>query len=217
MFSFWKKRPNPLELDFGSEDPIGFWIWFKRNELKFHNELSESFTSESNAGDQIGKALSLYKFGLYFEIGKHGGYKFELVISADGIPEYFPAVLSLISAKPRSDLFEFTAFRQRSPDCSLNIGGFSLNPESVFFQYSKSTTWQGRLDVVLFFDRALMQKEFAIQAALLLIQACIGEYDMETMIGHVDIQDEGSGDGRELRMSTLPEIIDKEIASRAIN
>lgn len=164
---------------------VTFWKWFSSNQNRFeHFERNQE-----KLMNELGAALAIYKEGLVFEVGANKDGSRDLVISADGIEELFPAVSKLVSSAPRLNGWKIVAFRPRMDDysqVSLSFGGRKFDPEEIWF-YSRVR--DGKFDVVLYHpsyrddDRHLI-----ISGSYILLDMAIGEYDVVTGIHQLDHQ-----------------------------
>ncbi len=89
-------------------DPRTFWNWFSTA----HPRL-ERFTvaRDDVLLDELQAALQSYSPGLWFEMGGHPDGPMELVISAEGDPDYFEDVRRLVAAAPETPGWQFVAFK----------------------------------------------------------------------------------------------------------
>ena len=114
-----------------------FWNWFQANEetlYTFTPDLNKD-TAEMFGG--VHAELRKIHPCLRFEFGfvlEEGGKK-ELVISAGGYPEAFPAVERLFAQAPKLDRWFWTKFKPRIPPdhLMLRYENISLNLDEVFF------------------------------------------------------------------------------------
>src|SRR5262245_11762094 len=103
-----------------------FWKWFHDHEeelFHFQSERDEIFHSLSEALERV------YE-GLTFEVGPVEDGRRELVISADGIREAFPAVKSLCENAPELPRWKIIPFRpRRSPIDTIHVKELTLQPD----------------------------------------------------------------------------------------
>lgn len=114
--------------------------------------------------------------------GKRG-----LVVSADGDRKAFPAVKRLSGAAPALGGWRVIAFRPRHDDLAnlaLEVAGVTLDPKVV--QYSSETSG-GRLGLHLHLPGYKDGATELQMATMLLLDAVLGEYDVEAEIGFIEL------------------------------
>ncbi len=89
-----------------------FWSWFEENSKKysFINQVEDN--ERELLLDNFVEALHKYNNNLYFEIGSHpDNLQFELIITAEGIIEYFEDVEYLVENSPTIKGWQIIAFK----------------------------------------------------------------------------------------------------------
>ncbi len=161
----------------------GFWNWFVKNE-----ELLFSF--ETNQ-EKIFKALSgeLRKIhpNLTFEFGPIVNNGREFVISAGGIKNAFPAVVSLADAAPTLPRWKITKFRPRRDEiASIRVENTSISPEDVQFTIESR---KDKANIVLFLGEGQNYDEnIHANIGFLFLDQILGEYDVEMFVGSIDFR-----------------------------
>ena len=91
-----------------------FWNWFQDNNQTIKNLSNETTKSQKNICFWLNKHLGYYCKGLDFIIvfPKKENEKAELIITANGNPEYFNQVVELVNHAPLLKHWKFTAFIQ---------------------------------------------------------------------------------------------------------
>jgi hypothetical protein len=203
-----RKKPSVTPHSFAKGDAAGFWRWFKTNEAAVARGLASAVKGRADgheAGAALAAALTRYYKGLVFEIGIRPEQRLDFVISADGIIDRFPAVIALKNAAPESRLFEFTAFRQPHEGMVLEMHGARFSAETARFALTASQGLPDKFDIDVYIDPQSLDEEQATQAAYILLDATIGEYDMETLIGHIEVMEiEEAAESETLPLSSLP-------------
>ncbi|WP_264741152.1 hypothetical protein [Cytobacillus firmus] len=162
-----------------------FWIWFEKNSQDYYRLKEENLNSLFN---KLSKQLSKINEDLAFEFSAdliEG--KREFIISADGILSAFPDVIDLVENAPQLEGFKIIAFRQKSAvdDIStIEYEDISLGPDDVYFTYRKNGD---TLDIVLYLRGYNSDFEEWENAAFILLDTIIGEYDVATKIGSIDM------------------------------
>jgi hypothetical protein len=185
-----------------------FWIWFEKNSQDYYRLKEENLNSLFN---KLSKQLSKINEDLAFEFsvdlieGKR-----EFIISADGILSAFPDVIDLVENAPQLDGFKIIAFRQKSAvdDIStIEYDDISLGADDVYFTYRKNGD---TLDIVLYLRGYDSDFEEWENAAFILLDTIIGEYDVATKIGSIDMLPYKESPNLKSILE-LPSLIDKEV------
>ena len=189
-FSLVALFPFLLGLTPGGEEE--FWAWFQANEPSlFALDLG------SEPGDQqilldLAAQLQRVRRELTFELGSLADGRRELVISADGVKSAFPAVEALADRAPALERWKVTAFRPRRLEQNiLNVAGVLVDPKDVYVQLGKDEDKKVALVVFL---RGYSDGDKTIygQAAFLFLDRALGEHDVETKVGIVELKPLGA-------------------------
>ena len=159
-----------------------FWDWFLKNE----DEIFHFENNQEHVFKELGRALSKVNKYLTFEFGPITDGNREFVISADGIKEAFPGVESLHAKAPKLSNWTFTKFRPRRSPMDLQFGELYIKPSDVLV----SLTRRGAIiDLVLFIKGAGGENDQQYNmAAYIVLDQSIGEYDMETKVGSIQVK-----------------------------
>ncbi|NUQ27125.1 MAG: hypothetical protein HOQ35_01215 [Acidobacteriaceae bacterium] len=180
-----------------------FWKWFLASRERLH---SCAYNDEALL-DEVQEVLHLVNAGLAFEIGPPEAIR-EFVISADGLKDVFPSVVSLVSAAPNSPQWKITAFRPRRlllPSVELN--GCSVDPEDVSFSLLNNGKIAG---IHLFLPNFHAENVTLQQIGYLLLDSALGEFDVEMNLGPIKMLDVSSPEEfKRYPFSELPEMFDR--------
>ena len=173
MFGLFKTQATPEQ---------EFWKWFQKNETSL-------FAFEKNQAavfDSLGTQMNKIHKSLTFEFGPVENGKREFVISADGIKDAFPAVDKLYASAPKLDRWTFIKFRPRRSPMDLEYGGVKVKAAETFCTIEPD---RGKAGITVFIQgyQADQHKAYAGVAFLMLDQA-LGEYDVETKVGFVEVK-----------------------------
>ena len=134
----------------------------------------------------------------------------ELIVSADGIQSVFPTVKRLVAAAPAIAGWTIIAFRPRKvlAGSSIELGdGTSVSGTDVSFHVLR--TAGGKLDLVFYVNRVASPVSDPVkQAVFLLLDSTLGEYDVETRLGAIDIQPGVAGPKDARTLADLPQAVD---------
>jgi hypothetical protein len=157
-----------------------FWKWFGDHEA----ELFDFEADQERIFDQLSDELAKVNPDLTFEFGPKED-KREFVVSAGGIERAFPAVISLTKAAPRFERWQVTAFRPRRTSLNIvNFGGKRVDPKDVQF----SLLHNGHLAGLHLFIPGYTEEDTDLkQIGYLLLDDALGEYDVETNVGFIEM------------------------------
>lgn len=186
---------------------VQFWTWFENNEdMLFHFDRDRERTF-----GKLRAAMSKVHPDLVFEFGPDENGTREFVISADGLKDAFAAVESLHAAAPSLARWRFIKFRPRRPAMTLQIGSLKLEPEDIEVAVEADGDKAGFTVFVKGYDES--RKVTFSQATFIMLDQTIGEYDMMTKVGFVEIKpyDEESAYKRH-SLAHLPQMFDEFMA-----
>ncbi|MTV36708.1 hypothetical protein [Duganella radicis] len=158
-----------------------FWLWFQQNE-------DEIFNFESNQEvvfDKLAARMQKINPSLTFEFGPKEGRMRDFVISADGIKDAFPNVEKLYAAAPELKKWKVIKFRPRREPFDIKYQGISVQAASVTLSIARDGS-KGAITVLIPGYTESKHETYAGIAFLLLDQA-LGEYDVETRVGAIDV------------------------------
>lgn len=185
-----------------------FWKWFERNEAA----LFDFERDQEKVFDQLEAAMHKVHPSLTFELGpKHDG-QCEFVISADGDREAFPKVESLFGSAPALPRWKFVKFRSRREPSDLEYKGVSIKARSVSVLLEPDGGKAGLTVIIPGYTKAA-HATYAEIAVLLLDQA-LGEFDVETRVGFVEVQAPSPESAGAHSLRELPKAFDSFFAKR---
>lgn len=160
-----------------------FWRWFQANESR----LFDFETDREKIFDELGIQLHRIRPELTFEFGPQQNGKREFVISADGIKDAFSAVIALVDAAPSLPRWKITKFRpRRGFQSPVSINGLRVTPDQLKFTIQPDGD---KVDLTLFIEgyNPTDRENFA-SAIYLMLDQTLGEYDVETRVGFIDLE-----------------------------
>lgn len=165
---------------FNKDQKRDFWRWLSAHRAQIHAEIKGpgAPTDHSWSIKELGRRLQLVDGGLVHEIGMADDSTIELIISADGITEAFPAVIELVKSAPQLNGFKITAFRPRWPDdgLQLQVAGQTITDELLTYRLTADGELLG---LELFLDCDL-DHEAQTMVGFLSLDQRLGEYDVAT-------------------------------------
>jgi len=159
-----------------------FWNWFEKNENRLFNFEKEQIIIFNELKTQ----LNIIDSNLTFELSSIQDGKREFVISADGLKKSFASVEKLYNEAPGLNKWIITKFRPRREKLySIDYGGIKVNPDDVAFALVPNNN---KVDIILYiknYDET--DKNIYGAIVFLLLDSALGEYDVETKIGRIDM------------------------------
>jgi hypothetical protein len=191
-----------------SEPRARFWQWFAQNEDRlFHFERAQDAVFGALAAE-----LQKIDPNLCFEFGPANVSR-EFVVSAGGIKESFPSVVSLMDVAPRLPRWRFTAFRpRRSVLNAIEYNEKRIAPEDVTCTLLVSKT-EKKLGLRLFIKGYRNEDMDFKGIGYLMLDEALGEFDVETRLGLIEMMSpDTETDGERIPLSELPEHFDTLVA-----
>jgi hypothetical protein len=167
-------------------------------------------TDQERVFDQLTTELQKVDPQLTFEFGPPKTPR-EFIISAAGIQSAFPAVISLTNAVPVLPKWQVIAFRpRRFPVSAIEFRDKRVDPRDVQFTLLDNGTTAGLyLYIPSFQDDDIDFK----QIGYLLLDEALGEYDVETKLGLIQMLSPGAHTkGERYPLSELPLLFDRLVA-----
>ncbi|GAB3283614.1 hypothetical protein GCM10027449_26810 [Sinomonas notoginsengisoli] len=190
-----------------------FWAWFASNE-------DDLFAFEADPGArsaQLGAALRQVHPGLTFEFGPveevpgHGPRR-DFVISADGIRSAFPAVQALHAAAPDLPRWRVLKFRpRRRTIMTVVFGGHAIEPDALRFAVSPD---HGKVGITAYVPGLTdATRDSMVPVVFLILDQALGEFDVETKAGFIDILPSGQAPADAVPASGLADAFDALVAA----
>ena len=167
-----------------------FWQWFLENEDRIFNiedDMISTFDAISIELKKINEDISV-DFG---PVGVDGVR--EIVVTAGGIRSAFPALVDLVDSAPAMKRWKVTKFRQREPTLlDVEFSGTEVKAENVHYAIVRDSA-PTRLGILLFFENYREdQKAIFGNIGYLFLDQAIGEFDVETRVGVIELFDRSS-------------------------
>lgn len=187
-----------------------FWNWFREHEAELF-ELDASLEEErEELFDRLMFQLNRVDPGLVFEFGPNGPVR-EFVISAAGIEEVFPAVVSLADAAPALERWRITAFRPRcTPISGVEVNGKRIGPDDV-----RCSLLDNGIEAGLYLLIPGFREEDPDwkEIGYLLLDEALGEFDVETRLGMIKMLSPETPTGLDsFPLAELPVLFDALVA-----
>jgi hypothetical protein len=187
-------------------DEAAFWRWFKDHRV----EVGKVKRADEPIAKQLASELHKVDPRLIFELGI-GTEPKELIISADGIREVFPAVKRLVAAAPAIPGWKVVAFRPRK-GAGLTIevgGGTKLGADDLYFVVLPTAKPPAPVDLMLYVPGLGGPDDEAVkQVSYLLLDATLGEHDVETKVGGIALKPASEKPASAKPLRDLPRLVD---------
>lgn len=184
-----------------------FWSWFEKNQdMLFYFEKDQE-----RIFDKLQAALSRVHPDITFEFGPNVNGTREFVISADGLKDAFPVVKSLFLSAPTLSRWKFIEFRPRRSAMTIQINGLKLEPTDLEVAFEADGNKAGLTVFVKGYDES--RKNNFSQAVYIMLDQAIGEFDMETKVGFIEVKPfEEESQGKRHSFSSLAQVFDEFLA-----
>lgn len=162
-----------------------FWNWFAANsDIVFNFENNQEVVFK-----KLTKQIKKVNSNLTFEIGPIHNGKREFIISADGIQKAFKSVEKLYSKKIELKKWHIIKFPPRRKNLlSIKIGKLEIKPSDLqyLFFVDENPKKIGLLVLINNYDKS--QYNVYSKIVYLFLDQILGEFDVETYLGAIEIQ-----------------------------
>jgi hypothetical protein len=184
-----------------------FWEWFEVHE----DEIFHFERKKEKVFDKLSSRLGRVNPSLVFEFSSAVEGRREFTISAGGISSVFPEVTALVRAASELPRWQIIAFRQRKDIPEIRCGYKSIKRDAMFFDYIPAGD---KIDLFLFipgFADSSPEGVVGLKTiGYLLLDAAVGEYDVEKKIGGIKMLDVSAFPGRRrIPLRDLPQVVDQ--------
>lgn len=172
-------KPTTAEAD------AAFWAWVRGHV----DALKQVKTGREPVTAELTAQLEKIEPGLVFELGV-GREPFELVISADGELQRFATVKRLVAAAGEVPGTKVIAFRPRKDveGFSMQLGEQKLSGAMLWFTAEKDAQRPALVAVTVYVEGMTEENAEPLRnAAFMLLEAAVGEFDLETKVGAIDL------------------------------
>jgi hypothetical protein len=177
-----------------------FWNWFQDNNQTIKNLINETPLNQKHISFWLRKNLGYYCREIDFMIvfPKNVNIKSELIISANGNPEYFEQVINLVDNSPQLKNWKFTAFIQPSERINEIINGLdepyifneiTLKASELKFLPLEYNEIMHKFDIVVFLKNYNLYCDTKTlqQAIFIIMQDIMGEKSLYQNINFVQL------------------------------
>ena len=193
-----------------------FWRWYEANE----DELFHLDQNSNELFDRLTEAMHRVDPKLTFEFSpvlKNGSREF--IISAAGNKDSFRSVAALHETSPCLSRWSVIRFRQRrdlNNDLKFQYASHLIKVSEVHYALFKDRK-PGKVGLMLFLDGySVKDRDTWDQIGYLLIDAAIGEFDVETHVGEILFFSRDSEYFQKARtLAELPSHFDKMLGRHA--
>jgi len=167
-----------------------FWDWFTKNNAKFLfvNEVEE--TEREKHFDEFISHLHNYCPKLFFQMGGHPDQKeMELIITAEGISEYFPMVEELVNAAPELKDWKFIKFKQpHGSGLIAKYRGKDFDPNKTMYIGLYNEDAPNEVGIhICYSDYEDSEREIFVGGTYLMLDTLLGERSTTLDINYLDV------------------------------
>ena len=179
-----------------------FWNWFQDNNQTIKNLINENQKNQKHICFWINKNLNYYckeiDFMIVFPINNNNNNKSELILTANGNPEYFNQVLDLVDNAPHLKNWIFTAFIQpmeridelmKGLDDPYIFHEIALKASELTFLQLEYHELSHKVDIVVFLKsyNLYCDTKTLQQAIFIIMQDIVGEKSLYQNINFVQL------------------------------
>ena len=181
-----------------------FWNWFQDNNQTIKNLINETPLNQKHISFWLSKNLSYYckeiDFMIVFPVSNNNNNnnKSELIITANGNPEYFNQVINLVDNAPQLKNWKFTAFIQPTEKIEEIMKGLdepyifheiTLKASELTFLPVEYNELSHKLDIVVFLKsyNLYCDTKTLQQAIFIIMQDIVGEKSLYQNINFVQL------------------------------
>ncbi len=166
-----------------SDPAADFWLWFAKRRAALRAIPIDEIARSPLIGE-LKKALEQVHPSVTWLMGDGDDGKRELIISADGILEAFPAVHAICDAAPPLDDWIITRFRPRWPEFGpITMNGVTVAPEAVRVLLSPDRNPDKLMATIFVPAHDPAEDRVYHSIAMLFLDQSLGECDVETRVG----------------------------------
>ena len=162
-----------------------FWKWFSSKA----EDIAKAEQQNDPVIEQMVIELRKVNPDLVYEMSGVKNQKvIDFTVSADGKYELIPVVQKLVSKKPDLENWNITAFRQRNNTIyNFEMNDIKITGNGVKYLFVKDKD-PNKISILLFFPNFSEEKRNDFGgAAYIFMDGIVGEYDVMTKIGFIDV------------------------------
>ena len=179
-----------------------FWVWFENSQETLFNFQKD----QERIFDPLGTQLHIVNPNLTFEFAPIEDGRREFTISADGIKAAFPAVESLYAAAPPLPRWKILKFRQRREPTDISFKGVRASARSVLVVVDPGVE---KSNLTVFVPGySVAQRNTYMSIVFLMLDQALGEFDVETRVGKIEVADASQATEKAGGLDTLPATFD---------
>jgi hypothetical protein len=205
-----------------------FWNWFQDNNQTIKNLINETPLTQKHITFWLRKNLSYYcpeiDFILVFPINNNNNNnnnnnKSELILTANGNPEYFNQIINLVDNAPQLNSWKFTAFIQPTDRINEIMNGLddpyifhemTLKASELTFLPLEYHELSHKVDIIVFLKsyNLYCDTKTLQQAIFIILQDLVGEKSLYQNINLVQLAQEKDDEVRSIHLYELQKYLD---------
>lgn len=165
-----------------------FWEWFKKNKAKyfFLHQIDDE-TEKERILNELEEQLHLYCEDLFFEVGGEPDQKQDLIITAQGDPDFFNNAECLVAHAPQLEHWNIIALKPAVEDSVIDYDGINLSSEMMWF-IPLSSKNSSKIGLRVYIENYNPTDEDKVLFAThLLLDNLLGEKSSGLDIGYIEI------------------------------
>lgn len=197
---------NLESIEIKDKDIDNFWNLYSKLEKQMLESFDNGDKYQNKYISDLDGELKKIDPSLSIEIKPNTKENRVLIITANGIPELFPAVIKIAKKAPENRLWKIEALKQRVElPVIIDYMGTVLDSKTVEFSYDERE--DGRIDIEIFYPENTKDN---LHMTYIFLDGIIGEYDTSKYIGSIDLTDKKSDGKKYQSLEEIRKILDEK-------
>lgn len=197
---------NSGNIEVENKDIDNFWALYSKVEKPMLESFDEGDMYQNKYISELDGDLKKIDPSLSIEIKPNTKEQRVLTITANGIPELFPAVIKIAKKAPENRLWKIEALKQRVElPVIIDYMGTVLDSKTVEFSYNKRE--DDRIDIEVFYPENTKDN---LHMTYIFLDGIIGEYDTSKYIGSIDLVEKKSVGKEYQPLENLRRLLDEK-------
>ena len=197
-------------IEIKDEDIDQFWKLYSENEEILLNSYNDGDIYQNKHILRLDEQIKKIDPSLSLEIKPNTKENRVLIITANGIPELFPAVIKIAKKAPEKKLWKIEALKQRVElPIIIDYNNMILDSRDIEVSYSKRE--DKRLDIEVIYPENTNDN---LYITYIFLDGIIGEYDTSRYISSISIGTTKQQDKTYQTIESLRKVIDEEVKEK---
>ncbi len=198
-----------------------FWKWFSVNQSNYFDIDEKEQDEVQYLFNELLQQLHGYCSKLVFQIGGKDPSVKELIISAEGNPEYFEKAEQLVYMAPRLKRWKFIALAPATESLSaIEYDGLQVDPNNVWFSAIETREEPHLLGVCIYIDGFSANDEHRYYSiAYVILESVLGERSTALDIHYLEVAHLPANPNKDelFPVETLPAYIEMRRSQAVMN